>query len=188
MLVWHEVDDVQLLKNAKEGEAEAFGELYERYSQVIFRYFYANLSNRFDAEDLTEEVFYRALKALPKYNDKGFPFPAFLFRIAQNALIDHYRRSGHSVKDVSTDEDIQIQDFAPGPAEMAGNNLEHQELRQVLDQLRDDYRNVLVLRFLNELSPEETAQIMERSVGAIRVLQHRALTALRSLLENNRDD
>jgi RNA polymerase sigma-70 factor (ECF subfamily) len=66
--------------------------------------------------------------------------------------------------------------------------LQHQELRKVLEQLREDYRNVLVLRFLNELSPEETAQVMERSVGAVRVLQHRALAALRNLLDKNQDE
>ena len=190
MLVWHDVDDVQLLKIAKEGEPEAFGELYERYAQVIFRFFYANLNNRFDAEDLTEEVFLRALRSLPKYRDQGFPFPAFLFRIAQNALVDHYRRSGRSAHDISTDSDdeIQIPDDRPDPAESATSNLQHQELRKVLDQLREDYRNVLVLRFLNELSPEETAQVMERSVGAVRVLQHRALAALRNMLDKNQDE
>lgn len=188
MLVWRDVDDVQLLKIAKEGEPEAFGELYERYAQVIFRFFYANLNNRFDAEDLTEEVFLRALRSLPKYRDQGFPFPAFLFRIAQNALVDHYRRSGRSALDVSTDEDIQIRDEKPDPAESAAKNLQNQELRKVLDQLREDYRNVLVLRFLNDLSPEETAQVMDRSVGAVRVLQHRALAALRNLLDRDQDE
>lgn len=187
MLVWRDVDDVQLLKIAKEGEPEAFGELYERYAQPIFRFFYANLSNRFDAEDLTEEVFLRALRSLPKYKDQGFPFPAFLYRIAQNALVDHYRRSGRSLHDVSTDDDIQIPDERPDPSESATSNLQHQELRKVLEQLREDYREVLVLRFLNELSPEETAQVMDRSVGAVRVLQHRALTALRELLDKDQD-
>jgi RNA polymerase sigma-70 factor (ECF subfamily) len=180
MLVWRDVDDVQLLKIAKEGEPEAFGELYERYSQVIFRFFYANLNNRYDAEDLTEEVFLRTLRSLPKYRDQGFPFPAFLFRVAQNALVDHYRRSGRSAHDVSTDEDIQIRDDKPDPSDSATKNLQQQELRQVLEQLREDYRNVLVLRFLNDLTPEETAQVMERSVGAVRVAQHRALAALRN--------
>ncbi len=188
MLALRDIDDVQLLKIAQEGEPEAFGELYERYAQVIFRFFFANLNNRYDAEDLTEEVFVRALRSLPNYRDQGFPFPAFLFRIAQNALVDHYRRSGRSKNDVSTDEEIQIRDEHPGPAEMVTSNIEHQELRRVLAQLREDYRNVLVLRFLNELSPEETAQVMERSVGAIRVLQHRALTALRNLLDKDQDE
>lgn len=188
MLVWRDVDDVQLLKIAKEGEPEAFGELYERYSQVIFRFFYANLNNRYDAEDLTEEVFLRALRSLPKYRDQGFPFPAFLFRVAQNALVDHYRRSGRSAHDVSTDEEIQIRDDKPDPSDSATKNLQQQELRQVLEQLREDYRNVLVLRFLNDLTPEETAQVMDRSVGAVRVLQHRALAALRNLLDKDQDE
>jgi RNA polymerase sigma-70 factor (ECF subfamily) len=161
-----EVDDIQLLKNAQDGNAEAFGELYERYAQRVFRFLYAHLSNQQDAEDLTGEVFL-----------------AFLFRIARNALIDHYRRTGKPKQDVSID-DVLLQDQKPSPGDMVAANLEHQEIRETLDQLRDDYRTVLVLRFLSELSPDETAQVMGRSPGAVRVLQHRALASLRTLIEN----
>ena len=89
-----EVDDIQLLKTAQDGNAEAFGELYERYAQRVFRFLYAHLNNQQDAEDLTGEVFLRVWRALGNYKERGVPFLAFLFRIARNALIDHYRRTG----------------------------------------------------------------------------------------------
>ncbi|MEJ2353793.1 MAG: RNA polymerase sigma factor [Anaerolineales bacterium] len=178
---WQDIDDVQLIVLAKDGEADAFGELYERYVQTIFRFVYVRLDDRRDAEDLTEEVFLRVWQSLPNYREQGVPFLAFLFRLARNAVIDFYRSSKSSAHQESI-EDNPLQDLRSDPGEQAITNLEHQELRRILDTMREDYRMVLVLRFLSELSPEETAQVMGRSTGAERVLQHRALAALRSIL------
>jgi RNA polymerase sigma-70 factor (ECF subfamily) len=187
MPVWEDVEDAQLLKIAQDGDTDAFGELYERYAKVMFRFLFAHLDNRIDAEDLTEEVFLRVWRTLPKFREQGVPFAAYLYHIARNVLIDHYRRNKRSVSDVSI-EDGHVVDRHHDPADTVTNNLEHQELREVLVQLRDDYREVLVLRFLSELSPEETAQAMNRSVGAVRVLQHRALAAMRKLLVRDHSD
>jgi RNA polymerase sigma-70 factor (ECF subfamily) len=178
------IDDRQLLTFAKDGDAEAFGILYERYADRVFRYLFAHVDNRLDAEDITEDVFLRVWRSLPNYREQGVPFLAFLFRIARNALIDHYRRSGQAKGQVSI-EDLALRDHNPGPGESALSSLEREELRVSLEQLREDYRTVLVLRFLSELSPEETAQIMGRSPGAVRVLQHRALASLRTMLDGD---
>jgi RNA polymerase sigma-70 factor (ECF subfamily) len=178
------VEDHQLLKSAQDGNTEAFGMLYERYADRVFRFLFAHMDNRLDAEDLTEDVFLRVWRSLPNYREQGVPFLAYLFRIARNALIDHYRRSG-PVKNQVSIEDLSLHDGNPGPGESAISSLEREELRVSLEQLREDYRMVLVLRFLSELSPEETAQVMGRTPGAVRVLQHRALSALRSMLDGN---
>lgn len=175
-------DDTELITRAQDGSADAFGELYERHAPAILRYLYAHLDSRLDAEDLTGEVFLRAWQALPKYTERGIPFLAFLFRIARNALIDHYRRSRPPETSASDDYGLTLEDLNPGPAEVIGDRIEHEELINIMGQLREDYRTVLTLRFISELSPDETAQIMQRSPGAVRVLQHRALNALRSLL------
>lgn len=172
-------DDEQVIKQVKNGDAEGFGILYEQYADVIFRYVYSHLENRLDAEDLTEEIFIRAWRALPKYDERGLPFSAFLFRIARNSLIDYYRQR----KVVSSLEDIEVQSHEAGPEEAVDINIENHDLRKTIAELREDYRNVLIFRFLSGLSPEETAQVMQRSVGAVRVLQHRALSALKDLLE-----
>jgi RNA polymerase sigma-70 factor (ECF subfamily) len=184
MPVWDDIDDAQVLQLAQDGDPEAFGELYERYAKIIFRFLYSHLYDRLDAEDLTEEVFLRAWRTLPNFRQQGVPFVAYLYHIARNAMIDHHRRSRHSSQDVSI-EDGQVIKSSSNSAETATNNLEHLELRNLLVQLRDDYREVLILRFLSELSPEETAQAMDRSVGAVRVLQHRALAAMKKILVKN---
>lgn len=172
-------DDEQVIKQVKDGDAEAFGLLYDQYSEVIFRYVYSHLENRLDAEDLTEEIFLRAWRALPKYDERGLPFSAFLFRIARNSLIDYYRQR----KVVQSIDDIEIQSREAGPEELVDGRIENSDLRKTIAELREDYRNVLIFRFLSGLSPEETAQVMQRSVGAVRVLQHRALSALKDLME-----
>lgn len=183
MPLWENFDDVDLVKNAQSGKADAFGEIYERYAQAVFRFFSSRLDNTLDAEDLTEEVFLRVWRSLPKYNEKGIPFTAFLFRIANNALIDHYRWVNNPSREGYL-EGERVLDTHNNPEDVTAENIERAELRKVLDQLRDDYRDVLILRFLSELTPLETAKVMDRSVGAIRILQHRALTVVRNLIEN----
>jgi len=172
-------DDEQIIKQVKNGDAEAYGMLYEQYAEVIFRYIYSHLESRLDAEDLTEEIFLRAWRALPKYDERGLPFSAFLFRIARNSLIDYYRQR----KSVQSIEDVELQSRELGPEEAVDVRIENHNLRDTIAKLREDYRNVLIFRFLSGLSPEETAQVMQRSVGAVRVLQHRALSALKDLME-----
>ncbi len=183
---WHEGDesqdqDIDLIKQAQEGDEGAFGVLYERHAPAVFRFLYSHLDDRHDAEDLTEEVFLRVWQSLPKYRHQGTPFVAFVFRVARNRLIDYYRRSRYSKNTVSI-EDTVIRDTQPDPSRIVSDGLEHEEIRLLLNELRDEYKTVLVLRFLGDLSPDETAEVMGKSSGAVRVLQHRALAALRKLM------
>jgi RNA polymerase sigma-70 factor (ECF subfamily) len=187
MLVWKNAGDDQLLAAAKNGEVEAFGELYERYARSIFRYLYAHTQDRMEAEDLTEEVFMRVWKTLPGYQERGVPFGAFLYQIARNLKVDYYRRSKFIHEEYDLDGEYS-KDPAPDPSTVVHNNLAHQELLRIMGKLREDYRDVLVLRFLSGFSPEETAQLMDRSVGAVRVLQHRALAAMREVLARKQVD
>jgi RNA polymerase sigma-70 factor (ECF subfamily) len=181
---WQTTDDNQLIQLARQGDVQAYGEIYNRYVVKIYRYFMAHLDNEHDAEDLTEEVFFRIWKALSNYQEKGIPFYGMLFQVARNGLIDFYRRSAQTKQLVSID-DISIADQGLDPGEIVIKNSRHKELRQAMKELREDYRTVLALRFLSGLSPEETSKVMGRSQGAVRVLQHRALTALRELLDGN---
>jgi RNA polymerase sigma-70 factor (ECF subfamily) len=174
--------DAELLKQSQAGDAEAFGRLYERYAATVFRFLYAHLGNRLDAEDLAEEVFLRVWRTLPRYEEQGVPFLAFLYRIARNALIDHYRRSERT-EVILLSNTKPASDAEHNPDQIIATDLEHQEIRSVLGKLQDTYREVLTLRFIAGLSPMETAATMHRSEGSVRVLQHRALVALRRLLE-----
>jgi RNA polymerase sigma-70 factor, ECF subfamily len=176
---WEEVAEPQLVQEAQNGSAGAFGELYTRHAERVFRFLYAHVNDRLDAEDLTAEVFMRAWKALPQFRQKGIPFTAFLFRIARNALIDFYRRSRRQKQAVSLDEAEEENRLSLPQRGEQSDPLEHQELVRLLSGLKDDYQTVIRLRFLAGLSPEETARVMKRSEGAVRVLQFRALAALR---------
>jgi RNA polymerase sigma-70 factor (ECF subfamily) len=175
--------DHELIKQAQQGDQNAFGDLYETHAPSIFRYLYVHLANSMDAEDLTCEVFLKAWQSLPRYTDRGVPFLAFLFRIARNALVDHYRQNNRQEQKNIDDMDGYKAEGVTEPIELVGNRLEHQRMLRVLSKLRSDYQSVLTLRFISGLSPEETAQVMERSVGAIRVLQHRALSVLRQEID-----
>lgn len=169
-----------LIRQAQNGDTEAFGQLYEQYAPAVFRFLYAHLEDRLDAEDLTEEAFLRVWQALPGFQEQGAPFGGFVFRVARNALYDHYRRNRRRPT-TSLAQDWQ-DDLQPDPAVSVPERLERRAVRAVLAALSDDHRQVLSLRFLAGLSPDETAAAMGRSAGAIRVLQHRALAAMRKLL------
>jgi RNA polymerase sigma-70 factor (ECF subfamily) len=174
-------DEVNLLRQARQGDLQAFGELYQHYAPLVYRFFAAHLADALDAEDLTEEVFLKVWKALPGYRQQGAPFAGYLFRVARNALTDHYRRSRRNSHPLLLDEAL-VQDPEGDPAQILSAGLERRQLQLVLAQLSADYRTVLVLRFLSGLTPEQVAAAMGRSPGAVRVLQHRALAALRKLL------
>jgi RNA polymerase sigma-70 factor (ECF subfamily) len=175
-------EDAPLVKQAKSGDAEAYGQLYDHYAPMVFRFLYAQLPDRMDAEDLTAEVFMQAWRSLASYEERGFAFSAFLFRIARNLVSDFYRKRKEIVNSEILEGIAEDQNSLPKAFAL---KQEHQELYRTLSQLNANYRTVLVLRFLNELSPQETAQAMKRSEGAVRVLQHRALSALRELINDH---
>lgn len=171
--------DHELIKNAQRGDPQAFGDLYESHAPAIFRYLFVHLDSQMDAEDLTGEVFLKAWQSLPKYIERGVPFLAFLFRIARNTLVDHYRQNNRLEPKDPDDMDEYKAEGISEPVDMVSSQMEHQQILQKLSKLRPDYQSVLTLRFIGELSPQETSLVMHRSVGAVRVLQHRALAALR---------
>jgi len=168
------LSDAGLVKQAKSGDAEAFGQLYERYAPPIFRFLAAQMADRLVAEDLTADVFLRAWQSLPRYRERGHPFSAYLFKIARNAVIDWWRKNPPQPE--TSLEYLEIRGAQP-PHSLA--EVESETLSAGLRGLPADYQQVIVLRFINGFSPREVAQIMARSEGAVRVLQHRALKALR---------
>ncbi|MFN2197645.1 MAG: RNA polymerase sigma factor [Anaerolineales bacterium] len=178
--------ETHLVQLAQNGDEEAFGALYDQHAQAVFRFLAGNLGNSQEAEDLTTEVFLRIWKALPDYESSGTPFSAFIFRIARNMLIDRYRADGRRQPVVSID-DIGLEEVLADPEQKIPDPQEYQTLHTALQSVRSDYREVLVLRFLNDFSIEEIAELMQRSPGAIRVLQHRALAAVRKVLVLNKE-
>lgn len=178
--------ELVLVQKAQNGDEEAFGALYDQHAQAVFRFLAGNLGNQQEAEDLTTEVFLRIWKALPDYEASGTPFSAFVFRIARNLLIDRYRANGRRQLSVSI-EDIGLEEVLADPDQNIPDPQQYQSLHAALQSVRSEYREVLVLRFLNDFSVEEIAELMQRSPGAIRVLQHRAIAAVRKVLVRSKE-
>jgi RNA polymerase sigma-70 factor (ECF subfamily) len=168
--------DADLVARARAGQAEAFGELYLRYFDPIFRYLRTRLPEAQDAEDMTETVFLRAYQALPSYRERGWPFSAFLYQVARNALTDHYRQQRHEAE-------LEAVETSGTPVRALDEDLARMEqvasLQRMMAELPPDYQEVIRLRVLLSLPTETTAQWMARSEGAVRVLLHRALESLR---------
>jgi RNA polymerase sigma-70 factor (ECF subfamily) len=169
-------NDAPLVQQAIAGDREAFGDLYEMHLDSIYRYLLYRVSDEREAEDLTETVFLKAWEALDRYQPSAIPFTAWLYRIAHNLLIDRHR--AHKMTDTLDEE---LADPQTDPETRALRNVDAAVIVQALTQLEPSHQQVLTLRFINGHTHTETAQIMERSEANVRVLQHRALTALRRL-------
>ncbi len=174
-------DEAEVLAQAQAGDKEAFGWLFDHFFDDIFRFVNAQLPETADAEDVALEVFVKAWDYLPRYTARGHSFSAFLYSVARNAVVDFYRRGKD--RGAAALEDNLLPDTSPLPEERVIAEREREDLYRALAQLPDDYREVLILRFINNHSLEEVTAAMNRSPGAVRVLQHRALKALRKVLE-----
>ena len=168
---------VELVRRAQAGDSDAFGRLYDRYVTGVFRFCYHRTSSTQLAEDLTSETFFRALRAINSFRWQGRDFGAWLTTIARNLITDHYKSSRARLETVS-DELPENTTVAPGPEDLALTQLTHEVLAEVLRRLPDEQRDCLVMRFLQGLSIAESAEALERSDGAVKQLQLRAVRNL----------
>lgn len=167
-----------LLKSAQSGQVEAYGALYELHSGLVYRYLYYRLGDRQDAEDLTTDVFLKAWQSLPRFRFQGVPFSAYLLRIARNAAIDFVRKRRPPI---SLEQTNEPSDGRPDLLDRLVQKQEEYAMNMAIRALNEDHQTILTLRFVEGKSVEAAAAIMGRSSGAVRVLQHRALQALRKL-------
>lgn len=177
--------DADLVARARAGDGEAFGELYRRYFDPIFRYLAVRVERPEDAEDLAETVFLRAYRSLDRYRERGWPFSAFLYQVARNALVDHYRKRP---RESDLGEAVEIGTAPRALDDELVRTERIREMQRALAGLPPDYQEVIRLRVLLSLPTETTAQWMERSPGAVRVLLYRAMAALRSKLSEPDED
>lgn len=172
--------DLDLVKRIKK-DPSAFGQVYERYVAKIYNYVYYRVGNHHDAEDLTSRVFYRALTHIKDYSDRGVPFSAWLYRIAHNLVAnwhrDHARRQSLALEDVTL-----VGDALEMPEWVAETNEERRWLLAALRRLPEERRELLILKFVEQLSNAEVGHIMGRTEGAIKSLYHRTLLSLRDEL------
>jgi RNA polymerase sigma-70 factor (ECF subfamily) len=176
-----EFNEETVLSLASRGDRDAFGQLYERYMDRIFNYVYYRTGNLHDAEDLTARVFQRAMSHIHNYTDRGVPFSAWLYRIAHNLVANWHR-------DRSRRQEIPLDDLPVLP--MKGDHPERNLLRsqeqeallRLIRRLPPDRQNLLILKFVENMSNAEIGAIMGRSEGAVKSLYHRTLLALREQL------
>ena len=175
----HDTDERALLKRARKYDEDALGELYDRYAPAVYAYLYRRVGDAQLAEDLTGETFVRMLQAIQSERSWHTSFRAWLYRIAHNVVVDDYRRR-QRMPLVSLDGQPVVADGDPDSAMIERWTWE--QLRQAMGCLTEDQQQVLVLRFGEQLPSRQVAEVMEKSVGAVEALQHRALAALRRIL------
>jgi len=169
-------DERPLIEAAQQDPAR-FGELYELNFERVYAYALKRVANRAEAEDLTAEVFHQALANLKRFEWRGIPFAAWLFRIAANLISDRWQRSGREVSD-----DAHINSAQASPAEI--EDVERRAtLFRLVDMLPAEQRHVVVLRFVEQKSIKEVARQIRKTEGAVKQLQFRALSSLRARME-----
>jgi RNA polymerase sigma-70 factor (ECF subfamily) len=168
-----DLEDVQ----AAQADRRAFDRLYRRYVQRVYSYAFYQLGDHHDAEDVTERTFLAALAAIDRFDDAGGGFRAWLFRIAHNQIVSaqrtRHRRRTEPIEDAGLQASV-----TSDPARIVARADEVDQLRAALGRLPADRRQVILLRFVDELTAREIGVVLDRSEGAVRVLLHRALSDL----------
>ena len=176
-----EADEMQLLAAALQFDEVALSELYDRYEAKIYNYIYRRCGEQALAEDLTAQVFLKMLESIRDNKSWHSSFSGWLYRIAHNLVIDHYRRRDRQPS-VNIDDAPPTASDLEDPVETAQMNTDAERLRAAIGRLTDEQSEVVSLRFLEGYSIAEVAAMVGRSEGAIKALQYRAVAALRSLL------
>jgi RNA polymerase sigma-70 factor (ECF subfamily) len=169
-------NEAHLVRQARDGNPDAISQLYHQYAPAIYRYFYFRTRNHHIAEDLTGELFLQVVEALPGYEERGRPFPAWLFRIARYRLIDYYRHA----------RAVQVESLPTALADAKQELSEtvvtrrqaHQRLHERISDLNDEQKMVVQLRFFEGYSLDDTAAVLGKTTAAIKGLQRRALQHL----------
>lgn len=173
-------NEKDVIARAQRGDKMAIGMLYNHYVQAIYKYVRYRVDTDTVAEDITSDVFLRMVRELPRYTYTGAPFSAWLYRIAYNRITDTYRRQRYDIPEELPEE---LPGDAEDPLEVMALAEDQAQLRRAMQTLSEDYQHVLILRFVNDISHNEVADIMGKTEAAARVLQHRALKALGNALQ-----
>jgi len=175
-----------LLLKLKKKDPEAFTQIYDLYVTPIYRFIYFKVATKQDAEDLTSEVFLRLWQYITETEETINNLRALIYKTARNLVIDSYRRKAK--QDVTRDEELlnNIEDIRQqNLLSQIDTGLEMKNIELILRRLKDEYREIIILRFIEELSISEIAKILDKSKGSVRVLLHRALKVTRELLNQN---
>lgn len=187
------MDDNELVTRLQNFEAEAVDELLERYADRLHNYIYYHSGNHHLAEDIVSETFARIIEKISSYKPGTAPFKSWVYRIAHNLLVDHFRDSNQyrsvSIDSVNWDEKPQARPSSDWGAadggEMATRIADRDELKQAITLLPEDQRTVFILRFIEGNSLEQVSLMLDKTTASIKSLQYRAVRNLRAILDNN---
>jgi RNA polymerase sigma-70 factor, ECF subfamily len=182
------VDNEGALIAAAQKDPTAFGPLYERYVDQIYRYVYRRVGNHVEAEDLTAQTFQQALGALPSYQWRGLPFGAWLYRIAGNLIIRHRRVRGREIAVEHVERIVDERGAFDDPADALLRRCSSEQLVEAMQRLNDDQRRALVLKYSHGLKNHEVGTVMGRTEGGVKQLVHRAMLVLREALTHENLD
>ena len=171
----------QLVSRAQQGDGEAFGQLYDRYVDSVYRFIYFRVNDRALAEDFTSETFLRALRRIGTITYQGRDIGAWFVTIARNIVFDHMKSARHRLE-ITTADTFEGDDRAPSPEAAVLEALTNERLMAAVRQLGDEQRECVLLRFIQGFSVSETAAVMGKNDGAIKALQHRAVRKLAELV------
>jgi RNA polymerase sigma-70 factor (ECF subfamily) len=177
-------DEAKLIQRAKRGDPDAFSEIYDQCQPAIYRYILYKVGNTTTAEDLTSEVFVRLVEKIDRFTYRGRPLLAWLYTIARNLITDHHRRSKQSspleLDELIVSDDACIEETIEG-------QLAYRRIITAISHLTEDQRQVIVLRFIEEMDNATVAHMLGKSITAIKALQRRGLKALRRILDQDSD-
>jgi RNA polymerase sigma-70 factor (ECF subfamily) len=170
-----------LVKLAQRGDPEAFGLLYEYYLPKIYRFILIKVSHKEQAEDITHMTFLKAWESVRSYKHRGYPFGSWLYKIARNAVVDHYRRGvvQVSIDDVSADV-LGVNDSLSEDVDV---KIRWDDMLGAIRTLKGIEQDVLIMRFVEDLPHQEIAVAVDKTEGAVKVIQHRALKKLKEVLK-----
>ena len=174
----HDDSMKQLIERAQNGDAEAVSELYRSHVDRIYRYVAYRVPTH-EAEDITAEVFMAMVSDLPKYIYVGIPFEAWLYSIARTRVADFHRKRRQNVEEI----DEHIADDTIQPEEQVVQHEDYHEVKTALSKLSESEQELLILRFVEHMSHDAVAEILGKSVAAVRTMQHRALVKLAQIFD-----
>ncbi len=174
-------DEATLIERAARNDQDAIATLYDLYAPKIYSYIYHRVNDQLTTEDLTGQVFLQMLEAVKRKNAWHTSFSGWLYRIAHNLIVDHYRQRGRATH-TDIDESPNIVAHNSDPFQKAAANLENDALLRAINKLTEEQAQVVTLRFLEGYSIKEVATMLDKTEGAIKALQYRGVASLRRIM------
>lgn len=174
-----------LVQQAVTGDQQAFAHLYDTYFEKLYRFIYSRVNNQQQAEDLTSQVFIKAWEKITTFRPQDGSFRAWIYRIARNLVIDHYRTQ----KEITSLEVVEyhLKDDQPGLLQHTEQQIQYEMVMQKMQLLPEEHKQILILKFFQGLNSKEIGEIMGKRPGAVRAMQMRALQGLAEAMEGHRD-